>query len=352
MAWPPNLEQFESILDLLVKSLTQNIQTGGPITAETFQNLVQAELAVIVEEYGFDATILSKAQQFPDLALQPFGVEVKFTDSDSWRSVANSISEGQRANGIEHVYIVYGKAGGTPETRWRRYEDCVVHVRTSHRPRFEVDMEADGSLFDFWDITYQDFADLQLEGRMQLVRAYARGRLKPGERLWWLESQSDPEDTTSHALELGVRLYKNLPEEEKRRLRAEAAILNPEIVKSGRSRNKYDGVAMYLITRHGVLANQLRDLFSAGSVAHKSNKERGGIYVQRSLQNLEPELAQVAEEIPDELFEEYWGEVPAKGSRLKRWLERADRLATAWTPSQSLFNGTMLNDDMLGETEA
>lgn len=39
----------------------------------------------------------------------------------------------------------------------------------------------------------------------------------------------------------------------------------------------------------------------------------------------------------DSLFVEYWGESVPPEKRIKRWLEKADELATKWVPSQSLF---------------
>lgn len=39
----------------------------------------------------------------------------------------------------------------------------------------------------------------------------------------------------------------------------------------------------------------------------------------------------------DSLFVEYWGESVSPEKRIKRWLEKADELATEWVPSQSLF---------------
>ena len=38
------------------------------------------------------------------------------------------------------------------------YQDCVMHVRTSHVPRFEVEMAAKKSLFKKFGLTYQSFA--------------------------------------------------------------------------------------------------------------------------------------------------------------------------------------------------
>jgi hypothetical protein len=72
-----------------------------------------------------------------------FGVEVKFTLNDTWRSVANSVLETQRIESVKHIYIVFGKMGGIPEVRWADYEQSVIHVRTSHVPRFEVELPSE-----------------------------------------------------------------------------------------------------------------------------------------------------------------------------------------------------------------
>src|SRR5690606_12569047 len=116
----------------------------------------------------------------------------------------------------------------------------------------------------------------------------------------------------------------NLTEEEKRKLRAEAALLNPDVVRSGSQRGKYDGVAMYLVTYRGVVASQVRDLYSAGSVALKASPTRGGIYVQRSLEDIQQEMIDAAEYLDDALFLEYWGGVVPREERIKEWLRRAD----------------------------
>ena len=62
------------------------------------------------------------------------------TESDTWRSIANSVLETQRVDGVKYIYVVFGKMGGVPEVRWGEYEASVVHVRTSHVPRFEVEI--------------------------------------------------------------------------------------------------------------------------------------------------------------------------------------------------------------------
>ena len=111
----------------------------------------------------------------------------------------------------------------------------------------------------------------------------------------------------------------------------------PSIVKSGRDRSKYNDAVLYLLTYHGVLCHQARDLFSAGSVANPKNDDAGGIYIERAIKLIEPEMRRAALEMDDAIFAEYWGESVAREKRIARWLEKADALADGWKPSASLF---------------
>lgn len=169
---------------------------------------------------------------------------------------------------------------------------------------------------------------------MEYIRAYARDRLKRGERLWWLE---DTPDDPGHTLPIQARLYTKLPSDEKAKLRAEAVLLCPQVVRPGSSRDKYDDAVLYLLTYHGVLCHQARDLFSAGSVANPENDNEGGIYIERSLKLLESEMLAAADRLEDAVFVEYWGEAVPREERIARWLQKADALARDWVPSKSLF---------------
>jgi hypothetical protein len=247
--------------------------------------------------------------------------------------VANSVFESTRDANVKHIYVLFGKMGGAPDVRWGEYEKCVMHVRTSHVPRFEVEMYPEESLFGKMGITYEDFCRASFEEKMRHVRKYARGRLRKGERLWWLEDRPDQ----AHSLPMEVRLYMRLPQDEKRRLRAEAALLCPQIVMPSRTRDKYNDPVLYLLTYHGVLCPQARDLFSAGSVALRSNQKRGGNYVKRALLDIQDEMRDAALRLEDALFVEYWGASVKPEERISKWLSSADRYAKGWRPSKVLF---------------
>lgn len=108
-------------------------------------------------------------------------------------------------------------------------------------------------------------------------------------------------------------------------------------MESGRSRDKYDDVVLYLLTYHGVLCHQARDLFSAGSVANPDNDDNGGVYIERALKLIEAEILDAANRLDDALFVEYWGESVPPNARIERWLRKADGYARDWVPSSSLF---------------
>ncbi len=331
-------QQFEHILDLCCEQLTCEAQSAVFKTSAQFENRVRETLEDLTKFHkSFSVDFNPHPQAFPDIAMGEFGVEVKFTFNDTWRSVANSVLETQRIESVKHIYVVFGKMGGMPEVRWAEYEKSVIHVRTSHVPRFELEIPTEKaavkeSLFEQMGIRYDDFRKLDMQDKMKYIRAYAR-KIHPDGRLWWIEEK----DTDEHTLPIQARLYTNLTTEEKTRLRAEAALLCPSIVKSGRSRSKYDDIVLYLLTYHGVICHQARDLFSAGSVANPKNDDEGGIYIARALKLIEKDMASAAQSMDDALFVEYWGENVPKDQRIRKWLEKADKLAQGWKPSDYLF---------------
>lgn len=325
--------EFEAVLDRAARFLTTNLRSSklyhGP---EQFEQGVLAALQNAAADLAVAVEPTYHRHAFPDIRANGFGVEVKYSKHDTWNAVGNSVFETMRDPAVHAIYVMFGKTGGQSEVRWAKYEDCVKHVRVSNAPRFVVDMASDEPpLFERFDIPYQHFAELDDDGKMRHVRDYWRGRLKPGERLWWLEP--------SHTLPINVRLYMHLSQAEKRMYRAEAALLCPQICKGRRARRKYEDAAIYLLTYHGVFCPQARDLFSAGSVALRGDDTRGGNYLLRALQDIEHLMIDAAQRVDDALFVEYWGESCDPDKRVERWLALADAYAqdAGWKPSDSLF---------------
>lgn len=368
-------DTFHFLLDIVCNVLTLEARTKGFSKALVFENRVREVTQTVADDLDADSSSLMKSKQpgdfplslqidmnppaqgFPDIVLGDVGIEVKFTEADTWRCIANSVLETNKVHSVKHICVVYCKMGGVPEVRYDDWEHAVMHVRTSHVPRFELEIGASRSLFSIMGISYDAFSELDMSDKMVYIRNYARSRLKEGEHLWWLDDPSD--DSVNHTLPLNARLYTNLDMDEKTRLRAEAVLLCPQILSSGRSRHKYDDLVMFMLTYHGVLCHQARDLFSAGSAAGVGGngkikatkmddkligKDFDGIYILRSLLLLEEDMRKASAYLEEKLFQEYWGDdiskrikinVPA--DRIRYWLSRADYYAKEWTPSDYLF---------------
>ena len=106
---------------------------------------------------------------------------------------------------------------------------------------------------------------------------------------------------------------------------------------------------MFMLTYHGVLCHQARDLFSAGSAAGVGGngriketkmedrligKDFDGIYILRSLLLLEDAMLNAAEYLDEKLFLEYWGDdigneidIHSTKARILYWLQKADEFA-------------------------
>jgi hypothetical protein len=331
------IQQFEQILDKLTALLTERARESIFPSASQFEAVVRVEISKLLAQTDMSVDFSPRAQGFPDIALGLYGIEVKHTLNDTWRTIGNSVSESKRDVDVVHIYVVFGKMGGNAEVRWGRYGDSVVHVRTTHVPRFEVEINPNRSLFADMGVTYENFIGLDFSEKMKHIRAYAKKRvLRTGEHLWWI----DDRDESEHSLPIQPRLYVHLDKQTKKKLRAEAALLCPQVVKSGRgmsNKDKYNDFVSYMLTAHGVLCTQARDLFSAGSAGGTKGGRRGGNYILEGLKDIEEEMLAAAQYLPNSLFEEYWGRQVPPQERLVEWLKIADSMATDWKPSNSLF---------------
>jgi hypothetical protein len=337
-------KHFETVLDSVAEQLTNDMRAhpDSPwfTDALSYEQHVRQRLHDEIESVdGSDSLhavdLHPSGQTFPDVPCGKFGVEVKFTRADKWVSIANSIRETKRVESVEIVYLMFGKMGGVPSSRWKLYEECVVHVRTSHEPRFQVDMTGEKeSLFKQMGISYDDFRRLDIMDKMPYIRKYARS-IHPEGHLWWLEDTGSGEE---HSTSVDPILYTSLDQQTKIRYRAEATLLCPQVLKGGNQNGKYNDVVMFMLTYHGVLCHQARDLFSAGSVAHVVKSDGSGISnKERAFIILQDDMVEASKTLDPALFKEYWEEEVEPDDRLAWWLRKADSYATGWTPSDHMF---------------
>jgi hypothetical protein len=85
-------QDFEKVLDALCDILTGECRAGAKFAKSSeFENRVREILKKLVAKYGIEVDFDPHPYLFPDIVLGKFGVEVKFTTGDTWRSVANSV---------------------------------------------------------------------------------------------------------------------------------------------------------------------------------------------------------------------------------------------------------------------
>lgn len=220
--------------------------------------------ACIDTPFRSDQVKLVSAQSFPDIIVERcFGVEVKSTTSNHWKSTGSSIVESTRNKDVERIYMLFGKLGGIPaEFKCRPYQDCLYDIAVTHSPRYLIDMELSSSetIFAKMGIEYDSLR--VSSDAIAKVRAYYRNeaiKKRKKEMPWWL-SQGIEETTVG----MNVRLWRDLPIVEKNYICAQALILFPEILNPNPDRQKYDNVSLWLCSYKSIVNPHVRDMFSAG----------------------------------------------------------------------------------------
>lgn len=266
---------------------------------------------------SFENTIeLVGGQYFPDIvANNYYGIEVKTTKSNHWKSIGSSVAEGTRIKGIERIYMLFGKLAHPIDFRCRPYEACLSEVVVTHSPRYQIDMNLrEGeTFFDKIDIPYDVLR--KQENPVKIILDYYRKKLKPGETTWWADSG---ESKASNVL---IRLWNSLSKEEKIEVKLMAYCRFPEIF--GASKGKFNRVNLWLATIQGIVVPNVRDLFSAGGQQIMSFENR--IYsIPKIIFNISRDFPLVCQALKEiDIFElsEYWGTVITDENVVTKWID-------------------------------
>ncbi|MDY4250799.1 hypothetical protein [Bacteroides pyogenes] len=206
---------------------------------------------------------LVSGQSFPDIiANKYYGVEVKSTKEDHWRSTGSSIIESTRNKNVENIYMLFGKLGGIPiQFRCKPYNLCLYDIAVTHSPRYLIDMDlqeqSEKTIFQKMGVSYDDFR--LSENPIKRVRSYYYQKAlkeKRKEMPWWISSEET-------ALNMNVSLWvedKGSDNIRNNLLRAQMFILFPEEI----LRSDFDKAALWLCIRHSIVNSHIRDTFSAG----------------------------------------------------------------------------------------
>jgi len=268
------IDRFEQFM----AATTEQLRTDGRNNpnyyrsqdGERFEPIVLEKMRSLAHEFNFssDLIVRTSKQHFPDiLAEKYFGVEVKTTKNNSWRSTGSSIVESLRDEQVKRIYMMFGKLSiDNIDFRCKPYEQCLDDISVTHSPRYQIDMdikEPSKTIFEKLGMSYDKFR--QSPDQIKLVKDYYRNkcRFNKKEMPWWIGEEHTemifkPDSLNSST----VRLFNGLTPQESSYLKMCAYILFPEIL--GTDRDKYQNLALWLCSRHSVISPNIRDSFTAG----------------------------------------------------------------------------------------
>lgn len=292
-------------------------------SATDFENDVFKSLCEAAKGTDFEKSIyLISGHKFPDIVVGRFyGVEVKTTKQDYWKSTGNSVLESTRIDNVGRIYIFFAKLSDPIGFKYRLYQDCLYDIAVTHSPRYLIDMElnAGKSIFDKLGLSYDE---LRLKDNpIKSIVEYYRSISRHGEEPWWMDSGETPEVV----LKPTVSLWSNLSAGEQVVLRNEAMARFPEIF--GRGSSKYQKLASWLAARHGIVDSSLRDRFSAGGkvdleVDNRMYRQLPRVFLH--LKNNASEIIEAVKKIPPEEAKYYWDLPfePTNDQNILEWIKK------------------------------
>ena len=276
----------------------------------------------------FENTIkLVSGASFPDIVANNFyGVEVKSTNKNHWKSIGSSILESTRIQSVQRIFLTFGKLGKPIEFRSRPYEECLCGISVTHYPRYQIDMELpEGeTIFDKMGVPYDVLR--KMENPVEPVSKYYKSKLKPGESLWWASNSNIEEDAAPPT----VRLWTSISHESKEKLTVKGYALFPEVLQSTNSK-KYARYALWLVTKCGVVNTNIRDSFSAGGKVPMHSGYGVEVMMPAAFGRIRKYHELIEETLYDidvDTLKEYWGTKHIENNRLKQWCEMVALSAT------------------------
>ena len=257
---------------------------------------------------------LISGQKFPDIVAyvnqnKAYGVEVKTTSQDKWRSTGSSIFEGTRVENVEKILLLFGRLINPIQFKCKKYEDCLYDVAITHSPRYLIDMDTspENTIFSKIGVDYDTLRSLS--NPFQPIKKYFRQHLKEGEDLWWVDNK---EETVR---EPTIKLWGNLTSDEKNDLRILALAYFPSLLSN--NGKKYSQLATLLVSKFGLVNHALRDTFTAGGqIAIKSiNFPRVYEHLINDLKMIYSKIESI--EVDDLLY--YWAIDSIKENPIHTW---------------------------------
>ena len=342
----PNRSEFDNLLLSTVRELNFEAQKSSKkmstLLGRNLEPYVSNLMSILAVGTPFENSIeLIGGQKFPDIvAKKYYGIEVKTTTQNHWKTTGNSVLESTRVDDVERIFMLFAKMASPIEFRCRPYEEVLSEVVVTHSPRYLIDMnlELGKTIFDKIKIPYDILC--KKENPIRPIVDYYKNQLKPGEELWWMDA-----DNNSKASNIVIRIWSNLSFHERQELRNRAMVYFPELF--GNSSDKYARLAIWLVTREAVVCPNVRDLFSAGG---KNDYLLGNMLyknVPRIFLNLFDNLSSINETIvQSSVFElsEYWESKTTEKRKLFDWIDLVSDNAKKIQDARHLNIRQMLRD--------
>ena len=274
-------EAFADFMSLTEKCLNDKVKSNHKLYKDCggkeMESVALGALHEVAPQTPFrpEEIKLISGAKFPDIQAEQFyGVEVKTTASNTWKSVGSSIVESTRIEDVSMIYMLFAKLGGDfAEFRCKPYEDCLDNISLTHQPRYQIDMELDEkkrkNIFQKMKIDYNSFRILGEKEKIQKVRNYFRATAKEGyEMPWWIGGED-----SETSVPMTIRFLNDLSPEEKKEITVRMFVLFPELF-SNQVKTKYKRAALWLCSRQALICSNIRDFFTAGGQVTEIGKRR------------------------------------------------------------------------------
>lgn len=332
-----NLTKASEAFAHLMKNTQHIMNEDAKANPQSYKSLKSNELEEIsvkkIKEACYNTPFdpnevkLVSGQRFPDIIAEKYyGIEVKMTKQNHWKSVGSSIVESTRDSFVEDIYLLFAKMGGEyPEFCCRPYEDVMSDISVTHSPRYFIDMKLQKgeTIFDKLNTTYNQFR--HSEDSIDRVRKYYREKAVKAKKLempWWVTSENADEQRS-----FNVRLWKSLETEIQNDLLAKCMILFPEVLNPKRSPTKYNQTTLWLCSYSQVVMPNIRDLYSAGGKIVEVDGKKVVSPVPQVFARIVKHADRIKEMLrnPDlemiQLIADYNPELNDGGDRWQNWLD-------------------------------
>ncbi|WP_143054393.1 hypothetical protein [Granulicatella balaenopterae] len=272
-----------------------------------FETLIESIIPDIEHKFSDVKVNFISGHHFPDVDItidnQKYGLELKSSQRGSWIVPGNSIFESISEHDYSEIYVLFGKKETKNnerkyEVKYCEYWQATSNIAVTHSPRFIINMNTTDSVFNTQD-TYNQFRNMNESEKAQFAQQILRSKVTGTK--WYITPQSDSVEVTN---------FNTLSKDIKLNLMTELYILFPnDLLKK---RNNYSRSVKYLIEKHYIYSNNLRDVFTAGG-----QDNINGVLLPKTISifiSLKTEISLALEEASEEFQKtayEYWNIVPS-----------------------------------------